>query len=43
MRSARVPITAKVVADFLSNVGVDRVLTIDLHAEQIQSVSLMYR
>ncbi|MFY2509350.1 lipoprotein insertase outer membrane protein LolB [Vibrio pectenicida] len=29
-------ITAKVVADFLSNVGVDRVLTIDLHAEQIQ-------
>jgi ribose-phosphate pyrophosphokinase len=31
-----VPITAKVVADFLSNVGVDRVLTIDLHAEQIQ-------
>ncbi len=36
MRSARVPITAKVVADFLSNVGVDRVLTIDLHAEQIQ-------
>ena len=32
----RVPITAKVVADFLSNVGVDRVLTIDLHAEQIQ-------
>ncbi len=36
VRSARVPITAKVVADFLSNVGVDRVLTIDLHAEQIQ-------
>ncbi len=30
------PITAKVVADFLSNVGVDRVLTVDLHAEQIQ-------
>ena len=26
----------KVVADFLSNVGVDRVLTIDLHAEQIK-------
>ena len=27
VRSARVPITAKVVADFLSSVGVDRVLT----------------
>ncbi|WP_225639466.1 ribose-phosphate pyrophosphokinase [Candidatus Profftia sp. (ex Adelges kitamiensis)] len=36
VRSARVPITAKIVADFLSNVGVDRVLTVDLHAEQIQ-------
>ena len=36
VRSARVPITAKVVADFLSSVGVDRVLTVDLHAEQIQ-------
>lgn len=36
VRSARVPITARVVADFLSSVGVDRVLTIDLHAEQIQ-------
>ena len=36
VRSAAVPITAKVVADFLSNVGVDRCLTIDLHAEQIQ-------
>ncbi|MBB1460335.1 ribose-phosphate pyrophosphokinase [Pseudoalteromonas sp. SG41-8] len=36
VRSARVPITAKVVADFLSSVGVDRVLTDDLHAEQIQ-------
>ncbi len=35
-RSARVPITAKVVADMLSTVGVDRVLTVDLHAEQIQ-------
>ncbi|MCT8658436.1 ribose-phosphate pyrophosphokinase [Glaesserella parasuis] len=34
--TARVPITAKVVADFLSSVGVDRVLTCDLHAEQIQ-------
>lgn len=36
IRSARVPITAKIIADFLSNVGVDRILTIDLHAEQIQ-------
>ena len=36
VRSARVPITAKVVANMLSSVGVDRVLTIDLHAEQIQ-------
>ncbi|WMY97208.1 MAG: ribose-phosphate pyrophosphokinase [Arsenophonus sp.] len=36
VRSARVPITAKIVADFLSSVGVDRVLTVDLHAEQIQ-------
>ena len=36
VRSARVPITAKVVADFLSSVGVDRVLPVDLHTEQIQ-------
>ena len=36
VRSARVPITAKVVADMIATVGVDRVLTIDLHAEQIQ-------
>lgn len=36
VRSARIPITAKVVADFLSSVGVDRVLTVDLHTEQIQ-------
>ncbi|CAL1329517.1 ribose-phosphate pyrophosphokinase [Candidatus Providencia siddallii] len=36
VRSARVPITAKIVADFLSNVGVDRIFTVDLHAEQIQ-------
>jgi len=31
-----VPITAKVVADMMVSVGVDRVLTMDLHAEQIQ-------
>ncbi len=36
VRSTRVPITAKVIADFLSNVGVDHVLTVDLHTEQIQ-------
>ena len=36
VRSARVPITAKVVANMLTSVGVDRVLTVDLHADQIQ-------
>ncbi len=36
VRSARVPITAKVVADMLVGVGIDRLLTVDLHAEQIQ-------
>ncbi|MDH5352845.1 MAG: ribose-phosphate diphosphokinase [Gammaproteobacteria bacterium] len=36
VRSQRVPITAKVVANILSSVGVDRVLTVDLHADQIQ-------
>ena len=35
-RSARVPITAKVAANMLTAVGADRVLTIDLHADQIQ-------
>lgn len=35
-RSARVPITAKVVADIMVGVGIDRVLTVDLHADQIQ-------
>lgn len=35
-RSARVAITAKVVANMLVGVGVDRVLTMDLHADQIQ-------
>lgn len=35
-RSARVAITAKVVANMLQSVGVDRVLTMDLHADQIQ-------
>ncbi|MBE8716336.1 ribose-phosphate pyrophosphokinase [Cellvibrio polysaccharolyticus] len=36
VRSARVPITAKVVADMMVGVGIDRMLTVDLHAEQIQ-------
>ncbi len=35
-RSARVPITAKVIANMITSVGTDRVLTVDLHAEQIQ-------
>ncbi|MGU9951778.1 MAG: ribose-phosphate pyrophosphokinase [Gammaproteobacteria bacterium WSBS_2016_MAG_OTU1] len=35
-RSIRAPISARVVADMLTGVGVDRLLTIDLHAEQIQ-------
>ncbi len=35
-RSARVAISAKVVADMISKVGVDRILTVDLHADQIQ-------
>lgn len=36
VRSARVPITAKVVADMITSVGIDRVVTVDLHADQIQ-------
>lgn len=36
VRSARVPISAKVIADIITKAGVDRVLTVDLHAEQIQ-------
>ena len=35
-RSSRVPITAKVAAKMFSAVGTDRVLTVDLHADQIQ-------
>ncbi|MEJ2760407.1 MAG: ribose-phosphate diphosphokinase [Gammaproteobacteria bacterium] len=35
-RSARVPITAKVIANMIGAVGIDRVLTVDLHADQIQ-------
>lgn len=35
-RSARVPITARLVADMIVTAGADRVVTIDLHADQIQ-------
>jgi ribose-phosphate pyrophosphokinase len=35
-RSARVPLTAKVVADMITTAGADRVLTVDLHADQVQ-------
>lgn len=35
-RSSRTPISAKAVADMLTVVGIDRILTVDLHAEQIQ-------
>ena len=35
-RSARVPISARVVANLLTEVGVDRMLTMDLHSDQIQ-------
>lgn len=41
VRSARVPITAKVVADMMSAVGICRVLTVDLHADQIQGFFYM--
>ncbi len=36
VRSSRVPISAKVVADMMVKAGVDRVMTMDLHADQIQ-------
>ncbi len=35
-RSSRVPITAKVVANMIASAGIDRILTVDLHADQIQ-------
>lgn len=41
VRSSRVPITAKVVADMISAVGISRVLTVDLHADQIQGFFYM--
>ena len=36
VRSARVPISARVVADMLSNAGLTRIITLDIHSEQIQ-------
>lgn len=36
LRSATVPISAKVVADLLATVGIDHIITMDLHAEQLQ-------
>lgn len=36
VRSARVPITAKVIANMMSAVHIDRLITVDLHADQIQ-------
>lgn len=41
VHSARVPITAKVVADMMASVGICRVLTVDLHADQIQGFFYM--
>lgn len=36
VRSSRVPISAKIVADMMQAVGITRVITVDLHADQIQ-------
>jgi len=41
VRSARVPIAAKVVADLMASVGIARMLTVDLHADQIQGFFYM--
>jgi ribose-phosphate pyrophosphokinase len=41
VRSARVPITAKVIADMMAAVGISRMLTVDLHADQIQGFFYM--
>lgn len=41
VRSARVPITAKIVADMLATVGISRLVTADLHADQIQGFFYM--
>lgn len=39
----RVPITAKLVADLITVAGADRVITVDLHADQIQGFFLTFR
>jgi ribose-phosphate pyrophosphokinase len=41
VRSARVPISAKIVADMMAAVGISRMLTVDLHADQIQGFFYM--
>lgn len=41
VRSSRVPISAKVVADMLASVGISRMITVDLHADQIQGFFYM--
>lgn len=41
VRSARVPITAKIIADMMATVGITRLVTVDLHADQIQGFFYM--
>jgi len=41
VRSTRVPISAKVIADMMATVGINRVITVDLHADQIQGFFAM--
>jgi ribose-phosphate pyrophosphokinase len=41
VRSARVPITAKIIADIMAAVGISRLVTVDLHADQIQGFFYM--
>ncbi|MCW5588786.1 MAG: ribose-phosphate pyrophosphokinase [Legionellales bacterium] len=41
IRSARVPISAKIVADLMASVGISRMVTVDLHADQIQGFFYM--
>jgi len=41
VRSARVPITAKIIADMMAAVGISRLVTVDLHADQIQGFFYM--
>jgi len=41
VRSSRVPITAKIVADMMASVGIERLVTVDLHADQIQGFFYM--